>query len=155
MRFFLRRFEEIVGVACLGIMVTVAFMNVLTRYFFRYSMAFTEEITLYLFVWVVMMGTSIAFREGSNMAVTLFYERFRREHRKYLALFASLLSTVFFVILAYFGIREVMDEIDMNAMTEAIEMPIWWFTSAMPIASVLILFRIIVRTRDDLQSGNY
>ena len=155
MKFFLNRFEEIIGVACLGIMVTVAFVNVLTRYFFKYSMAFTEEITLYLFVWAVMMGTSIAFREGSNMAVTLFYERFRKGNRKLLMLFSSLLSMAFFIVLTYFGILEVMDEIAMNAMTEAIEMPMWWFTSAMPIASVLIMFRIVLRTRDDLRTQNY
>ena len=155
MKFFLNRFEEIIGVACLGIMTTIAFVNVLTRYFFKYSMAFTEEITLYLFVWAVMMGTSIAFREGSNMAVTLFYERFRKGNRKLLMLFSSLLSMAFFIVLTYFGILEVMDEIAMNAMTEAIEMPVWWFTSAMPIASVLILFRIVARTRDDLRTQNY
>ena len=155
MKFFLNRFEEIIGVACLAIMTTIAFVNVLTRYFFKYSMAFTEEITLYLFVWAVMMGTSIAFREGSNMAVTLFYERFRKGNRKLVMLFSSLLSMAFFIVLTYFGILEVMDEIAMNAMTEAIEMPVWWFTSAMPIASVLILFRIVARTRDDLRTQNY
>ena len=154
MKFFLNRFEEIIGVVYLGIMVTVAFVNVLTRYFFKYSMAFTEEITLYLFVWAVMMGTSIAFREGSNMAVTLFYERFRKGNRKLLMLFSSLLSMAFFIVLTYFGVLEVMDEISMNAMTEAIEMPMWWFTSAMPIASVLIMFRIVLRTRDDLRTQN-
>ena len=155
MKFFLNRFEEIIGVACLAIMTTIAFVNVLTRYFFKYSMAFTEEITLYLFVWAVMMGTSIAFREGSNMAVTLFYERFRKGNRKLLMLFSSLLSMAFFIVLTYFGILEVMDEISMNAMTEAIEMPVWWFTSAMPIASVMILFRVVLRTRDDLRTQNY
>ena len=89
------------------------------------------------------------------MAVTLFYERFRKGNRKLLMLFSSLLSMAFFIVLTYFGILEVMDEIAMNAMTEAIEMPVWWFTSAMPIASVLIMFRIVLRTRDDLRTQNY
>ncbi len=155
MKFFLKHFEEIIGVFSLGVMVTIAFANVMTRYFFKYSMAFTEELTLYLFVWAVMMGTSIAFREGSNMAVSLVYDRFRRGSRKVLMVFAGVLSVAFFATLTYYGVLEVMDEIDMNAMTEAIELPMWWFTSAMPIASILIIFRIIVRTRDDLRSGTY
>ena len=75
-KFLVNRIEEIIGTISLAIMTTIAFINVLTRYFFRYSMAFTEELTLYLFVWAVMMGTSIAFREGSNMAVTFLYDKF-------------------------------------------------------------------------------
>ena len=71
--------EEIIGGVCLGIMVTIAFINVLTRYLFKYSMAFTEELTLYLFVWATLMGASIAFREGSNIAVSFLYDRFGRK----------------------------------------------------------------------------
>lgn len=150
MKFFLNRIEELIGTVSLAIMTTVAFINVLTRYFFRYSMAFTEEITLYLFVWAVMMGTSIAFREGSNMAVTFFYDKLNLHNRKILDLLASALGMFFFAVLMYFSILEVIDEIEMNAMTEAIELPIWWFTSAMPIASAFIMFRIALRTRKTL-----
>lgn len=153
MKLLLNRFEEIIGTLSLACMVTIAFVNVLTRYFFRYSMAFTEELTLYLFVWVVMMGTSIAFREGSNMAVTFLYDRFSLRSRKVLDLFAAALSLVFFLALMYFSVIEVMDEIEMNAMTEAIELPVWWFTGAMPVASFFIMFRIILRIRNDFRSA--
>ena len=119
MKFFLNRFEEIIGVVCLGIMVTVAFVNVLTRYFFKYSMAFTEEITLYLFVWAVMMGTSIAFREGSNMAVTLFYERFRKGNRKLLMLFSSLLSGCALILSETFDPDETPEVLSREGVTLA------------------------------------
>ena len=150
MKFFVNRIEEIIGTVSLAIMTTIAFINVLTRYFFRFSMAFTEELTLYLFVWAVMMGTSIAFREGSNMAVTFLYEKFSFRSRKILDLFAGILGLFFFAVLMYFSILEVMDEIEMNALTEAIELPMWWFTGAMPVASAFILFRIVSRIRKTL-----
>lgn len=151
----LNRFEEVAGALCLAAMVTIAFLNVCTRYFFKYSMAFTEELTLYLFVWVVMLGTSIAFREGTNMAVSFFYDRFGLKSRKTLQLLATILSLMFFVVLAYFGILEVIDEIEMNAMTEAIELPVWWFTGAIPVASFFTIYRIVVRTRDDFRSSEH
>jgi TRAP-type C4-dicarboxylate transport system permease small subunit len=113
-------------------------------------MAFTEELTLYLFVWAVMMGTSIAFREGSNMAVTFLYDKFNFRSRRILDLFAGILGLFFFAVLMYFSVLEVMDEIEMNAMTEAIELPMWWFTGAMPIASAFILCRIASRIRKTL-----
>ena len=148
---FINRFEEIIGAGCLAVMVTIAFINVVTRYFLRYSMAFTEELTLYLFVWVVMLGTSLAFREGTNMAVTFFYNRFGSRVRKTLEIFGAILSIIFFVVLAYFGVIEVIDEFQMGAMTEAIELPVWLFTGAIPIASVFTVFRIVIHTRNDFK----
>ena len=45
-KFSLLKLEETVGALGLAVMVTIAFINVLTRYVFKYSMAFTEELTL-------------------------------------------------------------------------------------------------------------
>ena len=67
---------------------------------------------------------------------------------------SALLSVVFFATLAYYGVLEVMDEIAMNAMTEAIELPMWWFTIAMPICSVLIILRVVARLRVVFQTGH-
>jgi hypothetical protein len=53
-------FEELVGAVMLMIMVSIAFINVVTRYFIKYPLSFTEEIEVNLFVWLVMLGTSMA-----------------------------------------------------------------------------------------------
>ena len=155
MRIFLTKFEEIIGGTMLAIMVTIAFLNVITRYCFHYSMAFTEEITLYLFVWITLLGTSIAFRDGANMAVTALYNRFGRGARKLLYLLATVCSLVFLIVLGYWGIMEVIEEIDMGAMTEAIELPVYLFTSSIPIACAFTIVRLIMKTVVDIRAGNY
>lgn len=154
LKFIFNRFEEIIGTVCLAIMVTIDFINVLTRYVFKYSMAFTEELTLYLFVWVTMMGASLAFREGGNMAVSFLYDHFSRGTKKILILLSALISIVFFVVLGYYGILQIIDEIDFQAMTEAIELPMWWFTIAMPICAICTIIRIIFRSRYDFSELN-
>lgn len=142
----LNRFEEVIGALCLGAMGLISFTNVITRYLFHYSMAFTEEITLYLFVWVVLLGTSIAFREGANVTVSFLYDKLGKKAQKFLDLVSSAISLIFFVVLIYYSSIEVMDEIQVHAMTEAIELPMWWFSGAMPLVSVCIIVRIIVHT---------
>ncbi|MDY4031437.1 MAG: TRAP transporter small permease [Pyramidobacter sp.] len=146
-RISIKHFEEIIGAICLAAMVTIDFVNVLTRYVFKVSMAFSEELTLYLFVWVTMMGASIAFREGSNMAVSFFYDHFNGKWKKIMTVLSSILSLIFFAVLLYFGVHEVIDEIELNVTTEAIELPVWWFTGAVPVCSVCIIYRIISWTR--------
>lgn len=155
MRLFFSRFEEILGSIMLGVMVTIAFLNVLTRYFLHYSMAFTEEITLYLFVWITLLGTSIAFRDGANMAVTVIYSKFGKNGRKRLYLLATVCSLIFLIALGYWGIVEVLEEVEMNALTEAIEMPVYWFTSAVPVACAFTVARLLMKTVVDIRTGNY
>jgi TRAP-type C4-dicarboxylate transport system permease small subunit len=150
-----KHIEEVFCAVFLGIMVIIAFLNVVTRYVFKYSMAFTEELTLYLFVWITLLGVALAFKEGTNVSVSVLYNRFGKKVRKALYLLAVVCSLAFFAAFTYFGCLEVSDEISMNVTTEAMEFPVWIFTVSMPLAGVLTIIRIIGRTIDDMRSGNY
>ncbi len=155
MQKILDNFEEFLGAVFLAMMVTISFVNVLTRYFFRFSMAFTEELTLYMFVWATMLGVSIAFKHGGNMVVTLIYDRFPKPVRRILYVFSMLLCVVFFLALMYWGMVEVRDEMQMGVITEAMGLPVFYFTISMPVLSVVTIGRILVRLKTDLTSGNF
>ena len=47
---FFAHFEEIVGAVVLFIMVSITFVNVITRYVIVYPLSFTEEVTVNLCV---------------------------------------------------------------------------------------------------------
>ncbi len=155
MRKILNNLEEILGAFFLAIMVSISFFNVITRYFFHFSMAFTEELTLYMFVWATMLGVSLAYKHGANMDVSLLYNRFSKAVRKYLYIFLTLMSVIFFLSLMYWGYIEVRDEMQMGVITEAMGLPVWYFTVSMPILSILTIARIVGRLVSDLRSGNY
>ena len=118
-------------------------------------MAFTEELTLYMFVWATMLGVSLAFKHGANMDVSLLYDRFPKAVRKYLYIFLMLMSIIFFLTLMYWGYVEVCDEMQMGVITEAMGLPVCYFTVSMPILSILTVVRISVRLVSDLRNGNY
>lgn len=154
MRKILDYFEEILGVLSVAVMVTITFVNVITRYFLSFSLAFTEELALYLFVWATLLGTSLAFKHGTNMAVTLLFSRFKPKTRRALYVFSSVLSVAFFVTIGYWGTVEVIDEFQLNVMTEAMGLPVYLFTLSLPIVSASAVLRIFFRTADDLRTGN-
>jgi len=147
--------EEFLGAIFLATMVSISFINVITRYFFHFSMAFTEELTLYLFVWITLLGVSLAFKHGGNMDVSLLYDRFSKPVRKILYLFSVLMCVIFFLSLMYWGYVEVIDEMNMGVATEAMGLPVYYFTISMPVLSVLAIVRIIIRFVSDLRSGSY
>jgi C4-dicarboxylate transporter DctQ subunit len=153
-RFICNRFEELLGSALLLVMVSIAFINVITRYCIKMSLAWTEEITVNLFVWVVLLGTSFAFRNDSHLGVTMFYDGMPKWAQRLCYVIFLAASLGFFGVLFYLGLTEVRDEIDLEVTTESLAIPVWWYTIATPAFSLLIIIRILQRAWHDWRSGN-
>lgn len=155
LRYIDAHFEEILGSVLLAIMVTIAFINVIVRYCTVFSFAWTEEITINFFVWVTMLGTARAFRDGSHLAMSIFYEALPRGGRKFCYIFGCVICLIFFGALAYIGAIEVADEYELDAISESLGIPVWWYTIATPLFSLLIICRMFQRARQDLTTDHY
>ncbi|PIE55333.1 MAG: TRAP transporter permease DctQ [Dethiosulfovibrio peptidovorans] len=127
-------------------MVTISFVNVITRYFIKMSLSWSEEITVNLFVWVVLLGTATAFKKGSHLGMSFLYDRLSSSWKKPLSLLSGLICIVFFIILGWLGGLEVRDEIQLSVTTESLAIPVWYYTVALPIFSALIILRVFQST---------
>jgi len=149
------RFEELLGALILAVMACISFVNVIVRYCTNFSFASSEELTVNLFVWVVLLGTARTFREGTNFSMNLLYNALPPAMRKGCYFFGVLCTTAFFLALFYFGCIEVMDEIDLEVVSESLAIPVWLYTIATPLFSLLILFRLFQRVREDLSKNHF
>lgn len=155
LRFLDTRFEELLGSLLLAVMVSIAFINVIVRYCTSFSFAWTEELTVNFFVWVVLLGTARSFREGSHLGMNLLYDALPRNARRICYWLGMLLCIAFFGALCWTGTLEVLDEYDLESISESLGIPVWWYTIATPLFSLLIIFRMLQRSCADLCSGNY
>ncbi|MBL8351706.1 MAG: TRAP transporter small permease subunit [Burkholderiaceae bacterium] len=64
------RLAENALAACLGVMATAVFVNVVLRYGFGSGVAASEELSRLLFVWMVFIGATAAYPAGEHMAFT-------------------------------------------------------------------------------------
>lgn len=152
---FFAHFEEIVGAVVLFIMVSITFVNVMTRYVIVYPLSFTEEVTVNLFVWLVMAGTSLAFRQNANLAMTFVYNHLPKKVRKICFCFSCFLTVVFFGLLTWLGTFQVIDEIELGSVTESLAIPSAVYSAAVPFFSVIILIRFSQAARDFVAQGRY
>lgn len=143
---FFEQGEEAVGVVLLLAMCLLAFANVLTRYFIRYSFAFTEEIEVACLVWLTMLGAAAGFRRGIHLGFNLLALHFPAFGRKVLFPLAIFLSFTTVCLLIGFGLFQIRDEISLNIQTEALNIPQWWYTLSIPVGGTLILIRLIEAT---------
>ena len=154
-RYVNAHFEEILGSILLGIMVSIAFINVIVRYCTSFSFAWTEEITINFFVWVTLLGTSVAFRDGSHLAMSIFYQSLPAILRKYCYILGVIICLVFFGSLVYTGSLEVWDEYELEAISESLGIPVWWYTIATPALSLLIIIRMFQRAACTFRKGKF
>ena len=149
------RFEELLGAILLAVMACISFVNVIVRYCTNFSFSSSEELTVNLFVWIVLLGTSRAFREGGNFSMSLFYDAMSRPVRKLLYVFSVLCCIIFFAALCWQGCIEVMDEIELDVVSESLAIPVWLYTIATPLFSVLIIVRILQKVWEDFRTRRY
>ncbi|MCC8194088.1 MAG: TRAP transporter small permease [Deltaproteobacteria bacterium] len=151
----LDHFEEALGALVMAVMVTLAFVNVVTRYVIVYPLAFTEEITISMFVWVTLLGVSIAFRKNAHLAVTFFYDLGSPSVRKVFYFIATAMSIIFFMLLTWLGTIQVLDEMELGATTDSLAIPAWIYSIGVPLFSILVIIRIIQSARDTIREGRY
>lgn len=137
------RLEEGACVLTFAVMTLVAFVNVITRYLIRYSLAFTEELVVSLFVWLTLLGTAIAFREGSHLAFTYLIDRSPRAIRRLSVWFAAALGVGLFGLLIYFGLGQIKSERLLGTTSEALAIPQWWYTAGIPGFGLVVILRIL------------
>lgn len=135
--------EEVAGVILLAVMAIFAFLNVVTRYFIQYSFAFTEEVEVACLVWLTMLGAAAGFRRGIHLGFDLLKMRFPNFGRKVLVPLSSILTFLTIGILVWFSFYQLRDEIDFKTTTEALNIPQWWYTLAIPVGGIFILVRIV------------
>jgi len=134
--------EEVLCALIFAVMGIVMFVNVISRYLLKYSLAFTEELVVSLFVWLTLLGAAVAFREGSHLGFGFVTDRLPHKVQKALVWLNGLLGALLFLFLIYFSISQIKDEIALRITSSGIGVPQWWYSIGMPIWSVLVIVRI-------------
>jgi C4-dicarboxylate transporter DctQ subunit len=138
--------EYSVLVLSLSIMCTITFINVLTRYLFGNSIAFTEEITVNLFVLMTFMGASVGLKRKAHLGFSLIFESLRSYSKLILTLFIGIVMGAIFTLLVYYGYEMVAFQKMLNQKTPALGWPQWVFSLGLPIGSLFCLYRVIEAT---------
>ncbi len=105
-------------IAVFWLLAFVVFLQFFTRYVLNDSLGWTEEIARFLLIAVTFIGSVMAVRRQSHIAVEVFYRWMSRPLRRFLQLVVDLVSVAFFAALTWFTIqlagrtRQMMVSID-------------------------------------------
>lgn len=105
-----QHFSNLAMGACLAVMATAVFVNVVLRYGFGSGIAASEELSRLLFVWMVFIGATAAYPMGEHMAFTSLVGLLRKRPAAFAALtvLVRLLVILACVLLAWGAWQQVL-----------------------------------------------
>jgi len=132
-------FEKKISGILLGISVTLAFYEVLSRYFLHTSIDWSEEIVLYSMAWSAFFGSSVLIKEDGHVRVTVIMNMFRSERRDLLHFLNTCLCLLFTIVVTYSGILQVHDAYLKRIISEStLKIPFWIPYLATPVGGAIM-----------------
>lgn len=98
------RVAEALGVALLGAVVLIVFVNAAMRYLVDTSIIWAEEVVLGLVPWLAMVGLFLAIRRQTTIRIDYFFNRFPAPLRRALTMLGESWSAAAFAYLAWVSI---------------------------------------------------
>ena len=123
--------------------VLITLGNVVARYLTDISFAFTEEVSVFLLVFLTFVGSAKAFLDGNQMAVTYFVDKLAWRWKRRALLFGLAMSALMLALLAWHGSRMAWDDFDLEVTSPGLGWPQWLYTVWLPLLSLLVLGRIM------------
>jgi len=133
--------EDWLAVLVMAALCLITFVNVVVRYFSSASIAWTEEISVFLMIVMTLVGGCAAMARDRHIKIEYFLEAGSAERQRRLARFGALCSALFFIGLGVLSIRLVRDQYRYEETTPGIGVPAWWYSVWLPLLSFAIALR--------------
>ena len=140
------------AVAAVLVMVFAAGWQVLARYVLDAPPIWTEELARRAMVWAGMLGASCAFRAGSDPTLFPAMQAVRGAPGMVLALVRGAAVLAFAIPVIWYSLFNARGDISRGFLArslarqaEMMDIPMIWFTVAVPLAFVLIIVHLAAR----------
>ncbi|MDD4569614.1 MAG: TRAP transporter small permease [Tepidanaerobacteraceae bacterium] len=135
--------EEFILVPGFAVMLFINFGNVLSRYLFHNSWAFTEELGVILFVYISFFGAAVAVKRRQHLGFTLLLDNVPKVVRIIADTLITIAIIVFMGAMIYYGIKVCENQIKYHSTTAALRIPLVYANASIPIGGVFIIVRTI------------
>lgn len=127
----------------LAIFVTLLFAQIVSREIFSHSLSWTEELSVYMFVWFVFFGASYAARLSAHNRVTFHFKWFPPKMAVGMEALADLIWIIFNCYFVYLAYDFVFNRMNLFWKSQTLGVPMKYIYMILPIAFSLMTIRII------------
>lgn len=131
--------------ALFWVLAGVVFLQFFTRYVLNDSLGWTEEIARFLLIAVTFVGSIMAVRKQSHIAVEILYRWLPRASRRALQFVVDVIATVFYAALTWFTVQLAGRTFQMMVSIDVPKSYVYWGVAAC--FAVMTLFSALATWR--------
>jgi C4-dicarboxylate transporter DctQ subunit len=135
--------ETLVCEALLAVFVLLLFAQILARQLFGYSIAWSEELSTYLFVWFAYLGAVVAAKKSAHNRVTFHFAFLPRAVGRVMLALADLLWVAFNAYFVWLSYDFVFNRMNLFWKSQTLGVPMKVFYMILPLAFTLMSLRIL------------
>jgi C4-dicarboxylate transporter, DctQ subunit len=149
----LDRLEEIIIASLMGGATLITFVTVLHRflvdvpvlypYLFWINLTWSQELCIYMFIWMAKFGAAYGVRTGIHVGVDVLIKRLNDSWRKGVILFGLFGGALFTAIVGTMGAKFVIELMGTDQVSPDMEIPSWIVYACIPLGSYLMCFRFL------------
>jgi C4-dicarboxylate transporter DctQ subunit len=149
----LDRLEEIIIASLMGAATLVTFVTVVHRflvdvpvlypYLFWINLAWSQELCIYMFIWMAKFGAAYGVRTGIHVGVDVLIKQLNDRWRKGVILFGLFGGALFTALVGTMGAKFVFELMSTDQVSPDLEIPSWIVYACIPLGSYLMCFRFL------------
>lgn len=135
--------SEWVVIVCFIVLSITTLTQVIFRYAINFSLAWTEELSGYAFIWLVFTGIVVSFVRGEHASVGFVMDRFKGKYKIVLVTIIDILIYILFLVLLYSGL--LLMNLSAGQSTSGLGIPKMLVYGALPFGSALMVIELTLR----------
>ena len=140
------KIEYVLAVTSTLCMIAIMFINVVTRYLLNFSFSWGDESVRYFNLVAAFAAISACFKSDTHISIDVFVEKFiPYNSRKYFRLISYILSLAFCVLICYFGLKLVGNQLKMGQTSTALSIPMYILYAIIPVSMIFSSIQILIK----------
>ena len=128
------------------------FVNVILRYGFNYTLAWSEELVRIVIIYSTFIGASVAVKQRAMIKIDAIVQIFPKL-KPGLTFYSNILMLIFACIMVFFGYKMTHLQFLTNQKTIIMQIPLVIIYSIMPLMGVMVFARTVQVMIQDIRAG--
>lgn len=155
LRNMLNKVIEVICITLLAFMVVLGTWQIITRYVLNNPSTVSEDLLIYSFVWMSLLGSAYVFGKKDHMTMVFFRQKLESKSTKAkitLSIMTELLIMIFSALVLVFGGTQI-SMLAMGQVSPALGISMGYIYLALPLSGVITIIYNVLNLIDLIQEA--
>lgn len=145
--------EEIILIPAFAISTALIFIQIVLRSF-NTSLAWSEELVRYMYIWETWIGVSYAVKRGSHLRITMLKDKLTGRKKMILECFVLVVWIAFAIFIIIQSTKAIDTIMSFQQKSSALRIPMQYCYSSIPVGISLMSIRLIEKAVKQIKQIN-